>query len=308
MRNRMGKDIAVEKTNIGFMVKRVLQNVEDNYKTKSSNPGCATGFKNVDALTGGMASQTMWVITGRPEMGKTAFAANLAAHAALREKKKVAIFTADHPSSDITARIISSETMVNYSDFRKGLIYEHEWQKIVDVCSNLVSNDSIDFFENKWLSISDIKRETERGSYDIVIIDKFHSLILKEEASEGSNNRINELNQSAIELKGIARDFSLAMILICDINKGQEQKIDKRPTLTDLKDFGGVLESYADVIMGIYRPELYDYGNPNSEGRAEALFLKNRFGPNAITALNFEKDNVRKRASPQGNIHKWTSC
>jgi replicative DNA helicase len=285
----MSRDSQEEKTNIMPYVRQVITKIENNYKNRPAANGFSTGFKDVDSLTGGLSSQTMWVLTGRPGMGKTSFAANIATHASIREKKKVAIFTSDHTASDITSRMIAAESKINHSHLKRGLIQDSAWMDLINSASSIGHTDSIDLFESTWLSIPEIRSYLEKGQYDLVIVDKFHSLILREEAAEGSNNRINELNQSAIELKGIARELNLTILLICDINKGQEQKVDKRPLLTDLKDFGGVLESYADIVVGIYRPEVHDSGNPNIEGVAEAIALKNRFGPKAFIKLHFDE-------------------
>lgn len=285
----MSQDPQEEKTNIMPYVRHVITKIEDSYKSRAATNGISTGLKDLDSLTGGLSSQTMWVVTGRPGMGKTSFATNIATHSSIREKKKIAFFTSDHTANDLTARMLASEAKINYSHLKRGLIPDAGWPKLITSASSLGHADSIDLFESTWLSIPEIKKQLENGQYDLVIIDKFHSLILGNEAAEGSNNRINELNQATVELKGIARELNFTLLLICDINKGQELKMDKRPYLTDLKDFGGVLESYADVVIGLYRPEVHDFGNPDVEGLAEAITLKNRFGPKAAIKLHFDE-------------------
>ena len=237
----------------------------------------------MDFVIGGLAPKTLTVIAGRPSSGKTSLAMKWALET-IQSKKRVGIFTSDHSPEDFSQRMIASTSNISTKQIRNGRITDSEWPKLIQAAAS-VSELEVDFFPDTWISVAAVREKAEAGKYDLLIIDKFHSLILKDEAQEGYNNRINELNQSAIEIKGIAKELNIAIVIICDINKGQEERVDRRPMLKDLKDLGGVLESYADVVIGLFLPAEYE----QHELKSEAILLKNRFGQQITVSLEFNR-------------------
>lgn len=271
-------------------VKTVIEAVEAQFNKRTSLSGLPTGIKLFDSIMGGLQKRSLTVLAGRPSTAKTSMALKfVTANFSDKRSKKIAIFTADQTAEDLTYRLISSRSNIPVRDIRGGMIGDNIWPKLISNSAE-ISSLQADIFSSTWISIKDIKAKAETGEYDLIIVDKFHSLMMKDEPQEGASNRINELNQSAIELKGIGKDNNIAVVLICDINKGQEGRSDKRPMLKDLKDMGGVLESYADVVVGMYIPEIdWEMNGNEIQQPAEAILMKNRFGPQGIIRINFDK-------------------
>lgn len=283
-------------TNVSEFLESVIKDVEAKYTLKQNYVGISTGVNILDKMSGGLAPETLWVIAGRPSSAKTSLAMKMINTALTVEKKKVAVFTSDHTPKDFILRLIASHADLDISSLHTGRVPDVDWTKIVS-SAGAITIEQLDLFPNTWISIKEVKRIVTSGKYDLIVIDKFHSLILKDEAQEGSNNRINELNQSAIELKGIAKDFQATVVLICDTNKGLSERVDQRPMLKDLKDLGGVLESYADVVIGMFIPDEAREESWKTAVQIQAIALKNRYNPQATMHLGFNRSSQ--------NITEW---
>lgn len=272
------------------LLKRVLDQLETDYSETRNKEGASTGFDSLDSMCGKLSPGSLWVITGRPAMGKTALATAFTWHAGVVEKKKVAVFSGDHKGEDFVRRMLVAEAKIPFGRLREGQIDDQAWPRLVNTAA-VLSEAPVKVYDFSWISIPRIRQEIEKHQYDVVVIDKFHSLILRDEAAEGANNRTNELNQAIIELKKMAKELNFALVLLCDINKGQEQRSDKRPMLVDLKDYGGVLESYADVVLGMFTPSPFEETEYyNLVGMAEIIFLKNRFGVPDTVRVRFVRE------------------
>lgn len=274
--------------NMKDVIVSTIEGIEAKYKTRAGFIGHSTGIKSLDNVYGGFSQQSLWVISGRPSTGKTSLACQLLANSAIQSKKNVCFFSADQNTNAIVEKMLACSGKISESAIQRGRIEDAKWPPLIQSAGAL-SEASIDIFDDSWIKIPDVEAKLEVANYDLIVIDKFQSLVLLDKAAEGSSNRINELNQCVIELKSLAKKYNCTILITCDINKTQEQRTYRSPMLTDLKDFGGVLESYADVVIGLYWSGV-DVGEWDD---TKLVSLKNRFGP----TIDIDIDYKRKYSS-----------
>lgn len=237
----------------------IFQQLQDHCVKDRRVTGVPTGYKDLDFVTAGFQPGELIVLAGRPGMGKTSFAMNIALHAAVaRGEHHVVFFSTDHTREDLTSKFLAMEARVDISRLRMPTtLQEQDWKHLQRAAGEL-HDCKIDTHHSSWLAVSEIRekiqkaKEAERSPH-LVIIDKFYSLIIGNEPQEGSNNRTNEQFQIVIELKKIAKEFGCAILLLADINKSMEARDSRAPKLVDVKDGSAALESYSDQVLLIYR-------------------------------------------------------
>lgn len=265
---------------IGNCIEGAIQNIESNYSRGGGIIGVPTGYKNLDRHTNGLQKGDFVLLAARPSMGKTAFALNLASNVA--NNGKVAIFSLEMSSEQLTQRLLSSESMLEFSKVRAGALNDNEWVKLTRA-SSIIANKNIVIDDSASLDISEIKAKCKRlkikQGLDVVLIDYLQLVRLNEKVY----SREQEVSKVSAALKSLAKDLDITVIALSQLSRAPEQRLDHRPQLGDLRDSGS-LEQDADIIMFLYRDEYY---NPESEEKniAEVIIGKNRNGQVGTTKL-----------------------
>ncbi|UCD33461.1 MAG: replicative DNA helicase [Desulfobacterales bacterium] len=271
---------------LGKIIESNIDVLEERQGNKALVTGVATGFTKLDELTSGFQKSDLVIIAGRPGMGKTAFALNIAKHAAVVHNIPVAIFSLEMSKDQLSLRMLSSEAKVDSSRIRKGFITQEDWIKITDAAGAL-SQSPVFIDDSPSISALEIRAKSRRLKMDknigLIIID-YIQLMKGRITAERRDLEVSEISRS---LKALAKELDLPVVALSQLNRKLEERSDKRPQLADLRE-SGALEQDADVVAFIYRDELYnkDENNPN-KGKAEILLAKQRNGPTGFAVLTF---------------------
>jgi len=254
--------------------------------TGSNITGISTGFTDFDNLTSGLQNSDFIIIAGRPSMGKTALALNIALNAALIDKVGVAIFSLEMSSLQLGIRLLGSDAMIDAWKLRKGAMQDDDYLRLTD-SANRLSELPIYIDDSSALSSLEIKAKARRlkKKYDIslVIID-YLQLMQSKKAVESRQLEISDISRS---LKALAKDLDIPIMALSQLNRKVEDRPNKRPMLADLRE-SGAIEQDADLIMFIYREELYNKTEEN-KGKAELIIAKHRNGPTGLANLTFRE-------------------
>ncbi len=277
--------------NTGFqdmktIASKTLDRIEYLSEQQGSITGVETGFKYFDAETLGLQSSDLIIVAGRPSMGKTTFAMNIAGHVAVNNNLPVAVFSMEMSSEQLMMRLISSTAEVHLQNIRTGKLNNDEWSKLTQSLSKLES--SLLFIDDSpALSPTDLRARTRRlarehGQLGLIIIDYLQLMQV-----HGSNeNRATEVSEISRSLKSLAKELNVPVIALSQLNRSLEQRPDKRPKMSDLRESGS-LEQDSDLIVFIYRDEVYDPDSPD-KNIAEIIIGKQRNGPIGMTKLSFQ--------------------
>ena len=267
-----------EFTPIKDVVLNALDRIEKASKTKGTVTGIPTGFIDLDYKLSGLQPSDLVLIAARPSMGKTAFVLNIAQHMAFRQNKSVAIFSLEMSKEQLVNRLFALEAHVDAQLIRNGNLKDSDWEKLIEGAGTIGQSKLI-IDDTSGISITELrskcrKMKLEMG-LDAIIIDYLQLM-------SGSGGRSNESRQQEISeisraLKGVARELNVPVIALSQLSRAVEQRTDKRPMLSDLRE-SGAIEQDADVVMFIYRD---DYYNPdtNDKNIAEIIIAKQRNGP-----------------------------
>ena len=260
------------------VVLNAINNIEKASKLKGSVTGIPTGFMDLDYKTSGMHPSDLVLIAARPSMGKTAFVLNIAQYMAFRKDVTVAIFSLEMSKEQLVNRLFSLESYVDAQLLRTGNLKDSDWEKLIEGAgtigrSNLIIDDT------PGISISEMRSKCRKYkmeyNLDLIIIDYLQLM----SGSVGGRNesRQQEISDISRSLKALARELSVPVIALSQLSRAVEQRTDKRPMLSDLRE-SGAIEQDADVCMFIYRD---DYYNPDTEDKniAEIIIAKQRNGP-----------------------------
>ncbi len=278
------------------LLPQTFQEIEEFHKRGGQITGLSCGFDELDALTSGMHKSEMIVVAGRPSMGKTAFALNIAEHVALKEKIPVGIFSLEMSKAQLTLRLLCAHARVNSHALRTGRLKSDEWPKLAAATGPL-SESQIWIDDTAGLGILELRAKARRlkkqHDLGLVMIDYMQMM----RGPTHSENRQQEIAQISRSLKGMAKELEIPVIALSQLSRGPEQRGgDRKPQLADLRE-SGAIEQDADVVMFIYRPERYDI-KKDSDGRsvenvAEIIISKQRNGPTGTVRLAFLKEYVR---------------
>jgi replicative DNA helicase len=246
-----------------------------------------TCFVDIDKVLGGFLPGTLNVIAARPSMGKTALALNIAVNIARKEEIKIAIFSLETIDKTLMKRLIASESKVDSTKLFVGGLGEHDFPKLLRGVDS-VDNLPIFWFDASGITVTQIKSKVSRlENVGLVIID-YLQLILSRGKTE---NRVQEIGKMTRELKCFAMEFGFPIICISQLNRKLEERTNKRPMLSDLRE-SGTIEQDADSVMFIYRPEVYKQTEENY-GKAEIIIAKNKNGQIGTAYLAFFKEFTR---------------
>ena len=273
---------------IGPIVNQLIDLIYDK-KNNNKIDYLLTGFKKVDELIGGLQKSDLIVIAGRPSMGKTAFSMNIAQDIVFKQNKKVGFFSLEMSAQQIATRMLSSLSAVSQQKIRTG-DYESSTSDTKAVTSAIEMMQECDFFVDETPSITPIdlrgkaRRMKREHGVDMIIID-YLQLMGVPRARNFDQNRVNEISEITRSLKALAKELDIPVIALSQLNRRVEERNDKRPFLSDLRESGSI-EQDADIVIFLYRDELY---NPNSENKnvAEVNISKHRNGPVGLEQLTF---------------------
>lgn len=284
-------EISEKKTTTNFyhmkdIVKQTFKIIENMYEKKPVITGIPSGFKDVDSLTSGFQPGDLIIIGGRPAMGKTSFALNIAQHVGIELNEPVAFFSLEMAKEQIAIRLLSSIAMVNAGALRKGFITKKDMERITDAADKL-SEAPIYIDDSSQLSVLEIRAKArrlkmEKGSLGLIIID-YLQLLRSRIFHERREQEISEISRS---LKAMAKELKVPVIALSQLNRSVEKTADRRPTLANLRE-SGAIEQDADVIVFLYRDEVYNKKNSTNKGKAEVIVAKQRNGPTDIVYLTF---------------------
>jgi replicative DNA helicase len=271
---------------ISELIDKSIDALEERQGNKALFTGVPTGFSQFDEKTSGLQKSDLIIIAARPSMGKTAFALNIARNAAVESDIPCAIFSLEMSKEQIAMRLLCSESRVDSHRMRSGFMNQEDWIKFTNAAGTL-ENAAIYIDDTPGISALEIRakaRKLKMGvNLGLIIID-YIQLMRSHHTAERRDLEISEISRS---LKALAKELDLPVIAISQLNRKLEDRADKRPQLSDLRE-SGALEQDADVVAFIYRDEVYnkDENNPN-RGKAEILLAKQRNGPTGIIPLTF---------------------
>ena len=269
----------------------------DRVQEMADNPnditGVPTGFHDLDRMTSGLQPGDLIVLAARPSMGKTAFAINIAEHVALNEGLPVAVFSMEMGASQLAVRIVGSIGRIDQGHLRTGKLGDDEWPRLTEAIEKL-RTVSLHIDETPGLTPSELRANSRRlarqcGKLGLIVVD-YLQLMSGSSGSDG-DNRATELGEISRGLKMLAKELQCPVIALSQLNRGVEQRTDKRPMMSDLRE-SGAIEQDADIIMFIYRDDYYNKDSKDP-GVAEIIIGKQRNGPTGTVRLAFLKPLTR---------------
>lgn len=274
------------------VIKSSFEMIEHLYDKKEAITGVPSGYRDLDELTTGFQPGDLVVVGGRPSMGKTALGLNIAQHVAIETREPVAIFSLEMSKEQLALRMLCSEAMVDSNSVRKGFIRKEDWGKLTSAAGRL-AEAPIFIDDASATSVLEMRAKARRlkiehGGLGLVLVD-YLQLMRGRGSFERREQEISEISRS---LKGLAKELRVPVIALSQLNRGVEQRHDKRPTLADLRE-SGAIEQDADVIIFLYRDEVYNKDNPANRGKAEVIIAKQRNGPTDTVHLTFLSNCTR---------------
>ena len=266
------------------LLKTSLAKIEELSKSEGTITGEATGYTDLDEKTSGFHGGDLVIVAGRPAMGKTTFSMNIAEHVALNNKT-VAIFSMEMPAEQLVLRMFASNGRVPLTDIRTGKIRQEDWPR-VGMAVKAFSQTKLFIDDSAALSPTEIRAKTRRlarehNGLDLVVIDYLQLM----QSGAKSDNRAAEISEISRSLKGLAKELDCPIIALSQLNRSLEQRPNKRPIMSDLRE-SGAIEQDADIIIFIYRDEVYNNESPD-KGMAEVIIGKQRNGPIGTVRLTF---------------------
>lgn len=261
------------------------ERIDSLYESDESITGLATGFTDLDEMTSGLQESDLVIVAGRPSMGKTVLGMNFAEHAAMKGDKPVLIFSMEMPGESIVMRMISSLGRIDQHKVRTGRLEDEDWPRITSSIS-MLSEAKIFIDDTPALSPAEVRARSRRvmkehGDLGLIVIDYLQLM----QVPSNSENRTAEISEISRSLKALAKELKVPVVALSQLNRSLEQRTDKRPVMSDLRE-SGAIEQDADLIVFIYRDEVYHDDSPD-KGQAEIIIAKQRNGPIGKVKLTF---------------------
>jgi replicative DNA helicase len=273
------------------LLTETINRIEELYGSDEALTGVPTGFTDFDGKTSGLQKSDLIIVAGRPSMGKTTFAMNIAENVAVATGLPVAIFSMEMPGEALTMRMISSLGRVNQQAVRSGKLEDDDWPRVTSAV-NILNNTKMFIDDTPALTPTDLRARCRRltkehGTLGLVVIDYLQLM----QAPESGENRATEISAISRNLKALAKELKVPVIALSQLNRSLEQRPNKRPVMSDLRE-SGAIEQDADLIVFIYRDEVYNEDSPD-KGKAEIIIGKQRNGPIGSTMLTFQGQFTR---------------
>jgi replicative DNA helicase len=256
-------------------------------ENKSEVIGLPTGFVDIDRMTSGLQPGELIIVAGRPSMGKTTLVMNMAEHVAIQEKKAVAVFSMEMSGPQLAMRMIGSVGRLDQHELRTGTFKEDDWGRVTDALGKL-SEAQIYIDDTAGLNVLELRSRARRlhrqcGGLSLVVIDYLQ--LMSGTGGSREENRATEIAEISRSLKSLSKELKVPVVALSQLNRSVDARQDKRPMMSDLRE-SGAIEQDADVILFIYRDEVYNPDSPQ-KGIAEIIIAKQRNGPVGKKDLTF---------------------
>ncbi len=270
---------------IKTLLVKAVDRIETLYQSNEPITGVSTGFKDLDEMTSGLQPSDLIVVAGRPSMGKTTFAMNVAENVAIKSGLPVAVFSMEMPGEQLTLRMMSSLGRIDQHRVRTGKLEDEEWPRLTSAVS-ILSEASLFIDDGAALTPTEVRARCRRlmrdqGKLGLIVIDYLQLM----QAPSAAENRTNEISLISRNLKALAKELEVPVIALSQLNRSLEQRTNKRPIMSDLRE-SGAIEQDADLVVFIYRDEVYNEDSPD-KGIAEIIIGKQRNGPIGTVRLTF---------------------
>ena len=262
-----------------------VDRVQKMFESEGSITGVSSGFDDLDEMTSGLQASDLIIVAGRPSMGKTSFAMNIAENVAIQGDKPVAVFSMEMPGDSLAMRMMSSLGRIDQHKVRTGNLDDDEWPRMTSAI-NILAEAKLFIDDTAALTPVEVRAKARRltrdhGQLGLIVLD-YLQLMQSSSASEG---RVAEISDISRSLKALAKELNVPVVALSQLNRNLEQRPNKRPVMSDLRESGSI-EQDADVIIFIYRDEVYNEDSPD-KGVAEIIISKQRNGPIGTTRLTF---------------------
>lgn len=289
-------EVANRKNSSDFRhIKDVLVNTYDNIEQLQHRTGdvtgIPTGFTDLDKITAGFQRNDLIIVAARPSVGKTAFALNVAQNVAVRARESVAIFSLEMGAEQLIMRMLCAEGNIDAQNLRTGALTPDDWNKLM-IAMGTLSDSSIFIDDTPGVRISEIRAKcrrlaNEQGGLGMILIDYLQLIQGNGKPGESRQQEVSEISRS---LKALARELKVPVIALSQLSRGVEQRQDKRPMMSDLRESGSI-EQDADIVAFLYRNDYYDKSDDaEDKGIIEIIIAKQRNGPTDTVKLMFKKE------------------
>jgi replicative DNA helicase len=279
--------VTSEFSHIETLLKESFERITALYEAGADVTGVPSGFKDLDRLTAGFQPGNLIIVAARPSMGKSALGLCMAANLAVRHEVPVALFTLEMSKTEVTQRLMCSEAKVESQRLRTGKLAVDDWPRLTAACDKL-AKAPIYVDDSASITMMEIRSKARRlksrePNLGLIVVDYLQLM------TSGTNmeNRVQEVSQISRNLKVLARDLDVPILAMSQLSRAVEQRHDKRPILSDLRESGSI-EQDADLVAFIYRDEYYN-DDSDQQGLAEVILAKHRNGPTDAIKLSFLK-------------------
>jgi len=277
-----------EFSHIEELLKESFERITALYEAGVDVTGVPSGFRELDKLTSGFQPGNLIIVAARPSMGKSALALCAATNLAVRHGVPVALFTLEMSKSEVTQRLMCSEGKVESQRLRTGKLAQDDWSRLTAACDKLMKAP-IYVDDAGSTTMMDIRSKSRRlksqqPNLGLIVVDYLQLMT----SGKDMENRVQEVSQISRQLKVLARDLDVPILALSQLSRAVEQRHDKRPILSDLRESGSI-EQDSDIVMFIYRDEYYNPEETDQQGLAEVHIAKHRNGPTDTIKLSFLK-------------------
>ncbi|WP_025732765.1 replicative DNA helicase [Carnimonas nigrificans] len=268
------------------LLSKAVDKIDQLFNMKGQMTGLSTGFRDLDEMTSGLQPSDLVIVAGRPSMGKTTFAMNLVEHAVVSGDVAAVVFSMEMPAEQLMLRMVSSLGRIDQTKVRTGQLEDEDWPRLTSAV-NLLKDRKLFVDDTPALSPNEMRSRVRRlvrenGPIGMIMIDYLQLM----QVPGMSENRTAEISEISRSLKGLAKEFSCPVVALSQLNRSLEQRPNKRPVMSDLRE-SGAIEQDADLIAFVYRDEVYNRDNPDNKGLAELVIGKQRNGPIGTVHMAF---------------------
>ncbi len=272
-------------SSIKTLLTSAVDRIETLFQQDEPFTGLSSGFTDFDEKTSGLQPADLIIIAGRPSMGKTSFAMNVAEHVAIHKKAPVAVFSMEMPGESLAMRMMSSLGRIDQHRVRTGKLEDDEWPRLTSAVS-ILADSQLYIDDSPALTPTDLRARARRlkrehGDLALIVIDYLQLM----QAPSAAENRTNEISFISRSLKALAKELNVPVMALSQLNRSLEQRTNKRPIMSDLRE-SGAIEQDADLVVFIYRDEVYNEETPD-KGIAEIIIAKQRNGPIGTVRMTF---------------------
>jgi replicative DNA helicase len=275
------------------LLAQVVERIDELYHREGDSDvtGIPTGFIDLDRMTSGLQAGDLVIVAGRPSMGKTSFSMNMAEHVAIEQGLPVAVFSMEMGAVQLAMRMLGSVGLLDQHRMRTGKLLTEDWPRVTHAVQRM-QNAQVYIDETPGLTAVDLRARARRlarqcGRLGLIVIDYIQLM----SSSGGGENRATEISEISRALKSLAKELECPVVCLSQLNRSLEQRPNKRPVMSDLRE-SGAIEQDADVILFIYRDEVYNPDSPD-KGTAEIIIGKQRNGPIGTVRLTFQGESTK---------------